>query len=70
MQDHLTICLTTEEATVRAFLTTNGHTYVATYGPFKNDDIILNAWEPPAVNAKYGYTRVGQKVAVHTTAPS
>jgi hypothetical protein len=70
MQDQLTACLQTEEATVRKFLANNGHKYVATYGPLGEDDIILNGWQPqpPSVIAQCGFTRAGQKVLIHTKA--
>jgi len=71
MTDHLTACLATEEATVKAFLTTHGHTYVKTLGPFTNGDLILNTITPPAQpSACGGDTRAGTKVVVHTTEPN
>jgi hypothetical protein len=68
MSDHLTACLASDEANVRAFLTGHGHVYVETFGPFANGDLILNTNVPPP-SACGGLPGPAPKVVVHTTAP-
>jgi len=68
MSEILTVCLATEEATVKAFLTGQGQKYVATYGPFDADIMSFSKWESPNINIIGGINRSGSKVLVHTQA--
>lgn len=68
MADILTICAADQEATVKAFLTGQGHTYVATYAPFNDDVVSISQYVPPNVNLVGGINQQGPKVMVHTRA--
>jgi len=68
MANILTACLASEETTVKALLTGQGQTYVATYGPFNEAVVSVSLYNAPNVDFGCAYAKPGGKVLVHTTA--
>jgi hypothetical protein len=66
MSEILTACLQTEEATVRAFLTGQGQTYIGTYGPFNDSVMSFSSWQQPNIQLIGGFNSPGPKVLIHT----
>lgn len=69
--DYLTACLQNDEATVITILKDPPfkHTYVQTFGPFTNGDLIFQVYQGGAIGERGGLADNGNKVVVHTKMP-
>jgi hypothetical protein len=69
MADYLTVCLADDEETIKAYLTSHSHSYVDTFGPFQDGDLILCTNDNPPPRPCGGLSDSGAKVLVHTRGP-
>jgi hypothetical protein len=69
VMDFLTVCLQSDEATVITILKNApfNHTYVRTFGPFVNDELIFQVYKGGTVSEVGGSDDNGNKVIIHST---